>query len=151
MKDWILRTFFPQFWREREQLVGGLHNTKDELNRMTEKALQASLDRDELARRRNVAWPRPATRIPANVILKEFNVPLDQGLMAALHQELDDQIQDLLDVVSQPPSATLTAEHRLHLAGGIEHLRLFQKSLLDRSAAASTADPDLDDDKKEGV
>lgn len=98
---------------------------------------------------RNVAWPKPAVRMPAHAVLKEFNVPLDKGLPAALHQELDDSIADLLDVVSQPPSATLNEDQRLHIAGGVEHLRLFQKHLLDLAARASTGDPDLEEDEKD--
>lgn len=180
MKNWILRTFFKSTLEDldqaRVQLAGVLTaaegytqdpakrgdwgwslpyqktlELRQRLDANEAKAKDCMARLDAVERIRNVSWPRPATRIPEHVVLKEFNVPLDQGLMAALHQELDDQIQELLDVVSQPPSATLTAEHRLHLAGGIEHLRLFQKSLLDRSAAANTADEELEKDDKEGV
>lgn len=97
---------------------------------------------------RNVAWPKPAGRMPAHTVLKEFNVPIEKGFPAALHQELDDAIAELLDVVSQPPSANLNEQQRLHVAGGIEHLRSFQKHLLDLAAKANQGDPELEEDEK---
>lgn len=108
---------------------------------------------------RNVSWTKPAVRMPAALVLAEFNVPLDQGIGMALHQELDDRLQELLDLVSQPPHGAYTQKDgstvpafteadRLHLAGGIEHLRLFQKQLLDLSARASTEDADLGEEDK---
>lgn len=104
---------------------------------------------EELEAERNVSWPKPATRLSPKQVMAEFDLPIEKGILAALFQEFDDELQELFDRVSQPPSATLTAETRLHVAGGIEHLRLFQKHLLDLCTRASTSDPDLQEDKKE--
>lgn len=105
---------------------------------------------EKAAARRNVAWPKPAKRMPKAQIAAAFNVPIDEPLFTAIMQEIDDQLQDLLDVVSQPPSPQLTEQGRLHLAGGIEHLRLLQKRILDhredaQRKAASEAGDDEDD------
>ena len=90
--------------------------------------------------KRNVSWPKPARRLTMQQVAAAFNVPLDSGLMAALHQELNDQIEELADRVSQAPSATLTEQTRLHLAGGLEHLRILQKELLDITARGEIAE-----------
>lgn len=98
---------------------------------------------EALEAKRALTWTRPAERIPRPKVLAEFAAPLDAGLQAALHQELDDYLKELLDQVSQAPSGALTPELRLHLAGGIEHLRLFQRQLLDLHAEASRKDAEL--------
>lgn len=158
MKNWILKHLFPHAatalaresaaqWRAKkaEEEVSFLSaQTKS----LTKDCQRLAAENQVQRQRRNVGWTRPATRIPRAKVLQEFNVPLDRGFAAALHQELDDAIQEVLDVVSQPPSSTLTEQHRLHLAGGIEHLRSFQKQLLDLAAKASTGDPELEDDEK---
>jgi hypothetical protein len=69
-----------------------------------------------------------------------MDVPMDEPLWAAVHQELDDAIADALDEVTQDPGATLTAERRLHVAGGAEYLRRFQKRLLDIQAAGAAVE-----------
>ncbi len=114
----------------------------------------------ELRAQRNISWPKPAVRMPEKLVLAEFNVPIDQGYPAAVLQELDDKIQELLDLVTQPPHGefhkkdgstvpAFTEADRLHLAGGVEHLRLFQKQMLDLSARANTVDADLETDEKQ--
>lgn len=156
MKNWIIKTFFPTIEKKLSTLNVQLSTLKEQ-NEILEGNCQANEQMIEQQRRlvikiqkqRNVSWPKPAVRMPAAAVLAEFNVPLDQGLPLALHQELDDQIQELLDLVSQPPGPTLTADQRLHLAGGIEHLRLFQKQLLDLSHRASTTDEGLENDEKQ--
>jgi hypothetical protein len=109
--------------------------------------------------KRNVGWPK-SPRLPKEDVREAFAEPLDEGLQAAIHQELDDYLQELLDQVSQPPGyatgqkgeliPTMTAEQRLHLAGGIEHLRLFQKQLIDLNAEANRRETDEAPDKDGG-
>lgn len=93
--------------------------------------------------RRELAWPRPAQRLKPEEVLAEFDLPMDNPLWQALHQELDDAIADVLDEVTQPPSALLTAERRVHLAGGAEELRKLQRRLLDLQRRANAADEEL--------
>ena len=110
----------------------------------------------ELQRRRNVTWLKPPRR-PREDVVEAFAEPLDEGLQAAVHQELDDYLQELLDQVSQAPGfatgqkgeliPTMTPEQRLHLAGGIEHLRLFQKQLLDLHEQANRREPEEKDEE----
>jgi hypothetical protein len=92
---------------------------------------------------RALAWPKPAQRMEASDLLGEFDVPLDEPWYAAVHQELDDAISDLLDEVTQVPGPQLTTERRTHLAGGAESLRAFQQRLLQLRHRASATDPDL--------
>jgi hypothetical protein len=93
---------------------------------------------------RNVAWPRPAKRLAGGEVRRAFAVAAEAPLWMALNQELDDYLQDVLDQVSLPPGATMNAEARNHLAGGIEHLRLFHKRLLELHAAAQKLDTDIE-------
>jgi hypothetical protein len=141
-----------QLQEEKEILEG----TRQADNQLIESQRQLIIT---IQKQRNVSWPKPAVRMPEKLVLAEFNVPIDQGYPAAVFQELDDKIQELLDLVTQPPHGTYTQKDgttvpafteadRLHLAGGVEHLRLFQKQLLDLSAKANTTDADLDDDNK---
>jgi hypothetical protein len=97
---------------------------------------------------RNVAWPKPANRLAPSTVRVAFDVGQDDPFWQALHQELDDAITEALDEVSKPPSATLTSEQRLHIAGGVEFLRLFQKQLLDLRHLANHADAELEDEKE---
>lgn len=107
---------------------------------------RAKCERD-FERRRNVSWPKPERRMTDAQLRDAFNVPVDEPLFQAVMQKIDGAIQEALDVVSQPPSATLTEQHRLHLAGGIEHLRLLQKDLLDvRDAAERNNDGEEGDE-----
>lgn len=126
-------------WADRQ---GKRARAAEELAERFQKLFEA------LEAERNVSWPKPAARLSPKQVMAEFDLPIDTGILAALFQKFDEELQELLDRVSQPPSATLTAETRLHIAGGIEHLRLFQKDLLDLCNRASTSDPDLQEDKK---
>lgn len=102
----------------------------------------------ELEVERAVAWPKPARRLNERQVLGNFNVPMDHPLWTALHQELDDAISDLCDQVSSAPSRATGREfdeaNRLHVAGGIEHLRLFQRRILDLQHRANHADPEAE-------
>jgi hypothetical protein len=85
---------------------------------------------------RKLTWPKPERRMEAREVADEFSVALEEPWYVALHQELDDAICDVLDEVTQAPSATLTPERRTHLAGGAEALREFQRRLLELRARA---------------
>jgi hypothetical protein len=143
MKNWILKTFFRKLWCDIENSLqawkvayAGREQAEKELS-----TLNSQLS--TLRAKRAVSWPKPAKRIPPEQVRAAFAEPLDVGLQAALHQEIDDYLQDLLDQVSQPPSSALTEQHRLHLAGGIEHVRILQKILLDLHAEAGRQDAEL--------
>lgn len=100
----------------------------DEAERLNE-ALQKLVEKE--AAKRNVAWPKPATRMKDKEVVAALTVAMDDPQWRAVHQLLDDYVGDVLDELTQDPSATLTSERRLHLAGGAEYLRRFQKLLLD--------------------
>ena len=93
---------------------------------------------------RNVTWTRPAKWMPANEVKRAFAVAADAPLWLALKQQVEVYVEDLADQVSQAPSTSLTAEARLHVAGGMEHLRLFYKQLLELHQAAQTIDADIE-------
>lgn len=93
---------------------------------------------------RNVSWSKPARRISASDVKRAFAVPMEAPLWTALHQEIDDFLQELINDVSLPPTPVFTEHNRLHLAGGIEQVRELQKRLLDRQAHANKADEDIE-------
>ena len=105
--------------------------------------------RDELERlrsARNVVWAKPARRLQSADVRRAFAVAADAPLWLALNQELDDYLQDQLDQLSLPPGPAMNDATRQHLAGGVEHLRLFHKRLLELHSAAQKLDADLEDD-----
>lgn len=131
--------------KEAERMRENYRAQQEQLKARDAQLEVCNLQVSALRTQRNVAWPRPAKRIPRAQILAAFSAPIDTGAGAALHQELDDYLQDLLDQVSQPPSPTMPESTRLHLAGGIEHVRLLQKHLLDLHAEASRKDAELEE------
>lgn len=144
--------------------IAGLDEQLDAKQRMFDEAVKqrddARMRNVEITRewsalsvRRNVAWVKPAKRMPASEVKRAFAVAADAPLWLALNQEVDDYLQDQLDQVSLPPASTMSEEMRLHLAGGVEHVRLFHKRLLELHAAAQKIDADLDadEDKKGGA
>lgn len=116
-------------------------NVADSLNRTVGFLGKKAGQLQHALAQRNVAWPKPEKRLSAQQVLGNVNVPMDHPLWTAVHQELDDAISDLCDRVGQPPPE-LGHEARIHVAGGIEHLRLFQKRLLDLNRQAGQADPE---------
>lgn len=102
----------------------------------------------KLKAERSLAWPKPERRMKERDVLGEFDVPIDEPWFVAVHQELDDAISDLLDEVTQAPSATLTTERRTHIAGGAESLREFQKRLLKLQHRAANTDDELEEEDK---
>jgi uncharacterized coiled-coil protein SlyX len=120
------------------------------VTRMREQRDTAQAYAREVAAKRAVAWPKPERRMTEREVLGQFDVEMGDPFWTALHQELDDAIGDQLDLVTQAPGASLTAEQRVHIAGMAESLRAFQRRLLDRQAAATRAEAD-DDDKKEAA
>jgi hypothetical protein len=165
MTNWIIKHLFPATQAALDKANERINELHREIGRHASECdrLRRERDRDEVIaaiankaldeqkRRRNVAWPKPAKRIPRPVLLAAFAEPVDQGLPAALHQEIDDYLQDLLDQVSQPPSATMPETMRTHLAGGVEHVRLLQKHLLDLHDEASRKDAELEEKEGGGV
>lgn len=136
--NWIKEIFgLQQTLAERD-----MYKEENDSLRAERSALRA--EQAALRALRNISWPKPAQRMPRPAVVAAFAEPLDRGLPMALHQELDDYLQDLLDQVSQAPSGAMTEATRLHLAGGIEHLRLFQKQLLDLHAESGREDADLE-------
>ncbi len=158
MKNWIKETLFGaeierlKKHRARDEehydRLLGKHLTK--ISQLEAELTALSSQHSALRAQRAVAWPKPAKRIPRPQILAAFAAPIDTGAGAALHQEIDDYLQDLLDQVSQPPSASMPETTRLHLAGGIEHVRLLQKHLLDLHAEASRKDAELEEKEDRG-
>lgn len=148
----------PPWWRRLLGQGPGKKELREDLQKAVraanENAAECQALTAELARARAalgarvVVWSRPAKRLGRVDILEAFAEPIDAGLQAAVHQELDDYLQGLLDQVSQAPSASLTADTRLHLAGGIEHLRLFQHQLLELHRKAEREDAEIADEAK---
>ena len=147
--------------RERDHLTAKLEKDQREAHAMgqmmetlREKRMRAGnafqgLERELAAERvkRAVAWPKPERRMTEREVLGQFDVEMGDPFWTAIHQELDDAIGDQLDLVTQAPAASLTAEQRVHIAGMAEVLRTFQRRLLDRQAAATRAEADEDDAK----
>lgn len=132
-----------------EDAVAALAEARDaicQLKAQNQTAAQTVLD---LAAARNVAWPKPAKRVPPHEVKRAFAVDNDAPLWLAFNQELDDYLQDQVDQMTLPPAPGFTEESRLHLAGGVEHLRLFQKRLIDLHAAAHKVDGDLEGEAPE--
>lgn len=80
-------------------------------------------------------------------LLDALAVAPDNGLWRAVHQLLDEQIADAVDLVAKRPEpdprsgvVAVTPDTRNFHAGGIEHLRDFQARLLDWQAKAAKAD-----------
>lgn len=161
MSDRITITPEPLPWWRR---LLGLGRPKSAIERDLQQAVAVANDYaarvaaleahvQEVARPRKVGWPR-GPRLERDEILGAMAEPLNSGVQAAVHQELDNYLQELLDQVSQPPGygtgskgelvPTMTPEQRLHLAGGIEHLRLFQRQLIDLNAAAQKNENDTE-------
>lgn len=127
------------------------------IQKMARRALQAELrelqDRvtgleicrknDRERRERNVAWPKPATRLAPRQVEAAMDVDDTAELWLAVHQELDDAIMAKLDDVTLLPSERNTPDVRTHIAGGAEALREFQKRLLDLQRAARRPDAGL--------
>lgn len=140
MKNWIIKRIAPELlWRTEV-----LQEKCEEIAKLESEISGLKSQLSGLRALRNISWPKPAQRMPRPAVVAAFAEPLDRGLPMALHQELDDYLQDLLDQVSQAPSGAMTEATRLHLAGGIEHLRLFQKQLLDLHAESGREDADLE-------
>jgi hypothetical protein len=158
----LLSTLFKKEIAAQASLVGTtlvkerdtLHRDIGHLQRQLE-SLRAS-NREEIEKRakverqneilritRNVAYTRPPGRLAEKDLRATFKIDNETPLWRALHQELDDQLQDLIDQASLEPSAAMTEAKRLHLAGGIEYLRRFQKTLLDHQALAHHHDPEI--------
>jgi uncharacterized coiled-coil protein SlyX len=112
------------------------------VTRMREQRDTAQAYARSAAAKRNLAWPKPEGRMADAAVLAEFNVEMKDGLWGAVMQELDDAIGEQLDLVTQVPSATLTAEVRTHAGGMAEGLRVFQRRLLDLQKKATAADAD---------
>lgn len=142
MKNWLFKIFFPL---EAEALQFAQARVVEIRNELAARRAEMSKELEEQRALRNVAWPRPAARIPRPQILAAFSAPIDQGLGAAFQQEIDDYLQEILDQVSQPPSGSMPESMRTHLAGGVEHVRLLQKHLLDLHAEASRKDAELEE------
>jgi hypothetical protein len=134
-------------WIKLHEDTKALYHKTDKRREAAE-ALNAQLS--ALNSTRSIAWAKPARRVAANDVRRAFAVAAEAPLWVALHQELDDYLQDQLDQVSLPPAASMTEEQRLHLAGGIEHLRLFQKRMLQLHAAAHKEDADLEGGEEKG-
>lgn len=115
----------------------------NEAREAKKEAVASKAEARQLRDLRNVAWPKPATRITPADVSAALDVEMTNPLWQAVHQELDDAIGDALDEVTQDPGASLTAERRLHVAGGAEYLRRFQKHLLDLQQAASVKDAEM--------
>jgi hypothetical protein len=122
--------------RELERLRG---NNREEI----EKRAQVERQNEILRLKRNVAYNRPPGRVTEKDLRAAFRIDNETPLWRSIHQEMDDQLQDLIDQASLEPSATMTEDKRLHLAGGIEYLRRFQKTLLDHQALAHHHDPEI--------
>lgn len=136
----------------RDQVRDALTAENEQLRKKLESSVQhgdaLGYELVKLKATRALAWPKPERRMKEKDVLGEFDVPIDEPWFVAVNQELDDAISDVLDEVTQPPSATLTAERRTHLAGGAESLREFQKRLLELQHRAANTDEDLDDEEK---
>lgn len=146
------KTKAEQVRRQDAAKLGELEAAKDLFGQTRCQLLDMRRAFDELRAARNVAWIRPAKRMPDHEVKRAFAVASEAPLWVAFNQEIDDWLQGLFDEVSKPPSATLSEAQRLHMAGGIEEIRELQKKLLELHATAHKGDADLDDEQtKKGV
>lgn len=109
--------------------------------------------RAELKRARETKTVRPrVVKVPERAmkeadLLDALAVAPNNMLWRAVHQLLDEQIADAVDLVAKRPEpdprsgiVAVTPDTRNFHAGGIEHLRDFQARLLDWHAKAAKAD-----------
>lgn len=105
-------------------------DTSPEIERLRERLEQA--EGEALRRRRD--WRRPEEAMDAEQLAAAFDVPADQALWQAVHQELDAEIMGAVDDATAPGCAD-----RDFRSGGVDALRGFQRRLIDARAKAQVA------------
>lgn len=158
IKDWWnekarLRAERDKATLEANQLRTRINYLQDDVAR--ERATSADLvkrfeaELDQVKARARV--PRvvkvPERALKEAELLDALAVAQDNTLWRAVHQLLDEQIADAVDLVAKRPEpdprsgvVAVTPDTRNFHAGGIEHLRDFQARLLDWQAKAAKAD-----------
>lgn len=113
---------------------------------------------DALCRLSSLSRPRvvkvPERALGNDELLDALAVDSENELWRAVHQLLDQQIADAVDLTAKKPEAdprsgmvVVTPEVRTFHAGGVDHLREFQALLLDWQAKARKRE--ADEDRKE--
>lgn len=92
----------------------------------------AQAEGEALRRRRD--WRRPEEAMDPEQLAVAFDVPADQALWQAVHQELDAEIMGAVDDATAPGCAD-----RDFRSGGVDALRGFQRRLIDARAKAQVA------------
>lgn len=134
---------------ERERLTNRIREDKLRIGELECEVLDAHNAAQALQAAKVVVRHVSANRMPDGDVRRAFAVDATAPLWRAVHQELDDAIQKLVDIVDTMPSAAFPETARLHVAGGLSELRDFQKQLLlANERAAKDADLDDDDDEK---
>jgi hypothetical protein len=105
-------------------------DTSSEIERLRERLEQA--EGEALRRRRD--WRRPEEAMDAEQLAAAFDVPADQALWQAVHQELDAEIMGAVDDATAPGCAD-----RDFRSGGVDALRGFQRRLIDARSKAQVA------------
>lgn len=151
-KRWVFRTFFPERIEElfrlhalvtelRSELARSKEDFRREFRARTEmlKKSEAEFDRQGRIKKEEARdWRRSAEELTEEELVAAFDIEADEELWLAVHQVLDQAIQQAVEEATMapgnPPQGKFGAEDRAFAAGGVDFLRELQRELISRRA-----------------
>ncbi len=140
--SWLFRHLFPDYARDLVIMNIALREKDERLFKAVRDLRDAKshqLAVTEAVRQQAEAegWRTPEEQLDAEELSAAFDVEADEDLWRAVHQVLDVAIQEAIEESSQAPAAgKFTAEDRGFASGGVDFLREFQRTLIEKRASA---------------